>query len=61
MLPVILCVRGRADVPLAALEDMWDAVVFALVGNTLVGGEYITGARVIDKVRRVEARGGSIL
>ncbi|KAF4674314.1 hypothetical protein FOL46_005288 [Perkinsus olseni] len=49
----------QVNAGLALMDEIWNNLVFAVVGNTLEPKDFVTGLRLVDKVKRGNVRGGS--
>ncbi|EER02885.1 hypothetical protein Pmar_PMAR026044 [Perkinsus marinus ATCC 50983] len=49
----------QVNAGLALMDEIWNNLVLAVVGNTLEPKDFVTGLRLVDKVKRGNVRGGS--
>mmetsp|Transcript_2440 Transcript_2440/g.2045 ORF Transcript_2440/g.2045 Transcript_2440/m.2045 type:complete len:163 (-) Transcript_2440:90-578(-) len=49
----------QVNAGLALMDEIWNNLVLAIVGNTLEPKDFVTGLRLVDKVKRGNVKGGS--
>jgi len=40
----------KTDFPGVALDEIWERLVFTIIGNALTNADYITGVRMVDRI-----------